>query len=124
VQNAKQKTKRRRAPEGPEAVTEQKTGYITADTLMYRSKVLIYPLAAEVRSNRSAIQAARSAVRRAQFPTIVARRTALVRLLLEAQRQIGKGSRIGSRKRHRCGFGGISSTAFGAKITALIHAVQ
>jgi hypothetical protein len=45
---------------GPEAVTEQKTGYITVDTL--QSKVVICTLAAEVPSNCRAIRAARSAV--------------------------------------------------------------
>jgi hypothetical protein len=44
--------------------------------------------------------------------------------MLEAQREIGKASRIGSRKQQGYAFGGISSTAFGAKVTALIHAVQ
>ena len=60
---------------GPEAVTEQKTGYITADTL--QSKVFICTLAAEVRRNCSAIRAGMSAVRRAQFATVVARRRLL-----------------------------------------------
>jgi hypothetical protein len=48
---------------GPEAVTEQKAGYITADTL--QSKVLICILAKEVRRNRSSIRGGMSAVRRA-----------------------------------------------------------
>jgi hypothetical protein len=54
-------------------VTEQKAGYITADTL--QSKVLICILAKEVRRNRSATRAGVSAVRRAQFapPLHVAR---------------------------------------------------
>jgi hypothetical protein len=63
--------------EGPEAVTEKKTGYITADTL--QSKVVICTLAAEVHRNCSAIRGASSAVRRAQFATVVARRKPLVR---------------------------------------------
>src|SRR5208283_5316598 len=79
---------------GPEAVTEQKTGYITAETL--QSKAVICTLAAEVHRNCSAIRAGRSAVGRAQFGTVVARRKALVRLLREAQRQVGKASRISS----------------------------
>ena len=57
---------------GPEAVTEQETGYITADTL--QSKVVICTLAAEVHRNCSAIRGASSAVRRVQFAPVVARR--------------------------------------------------
>src|SRR5208282_803 len=83
---------------GPEAVTEQKTGYITADTL--QSKVLICTLAAEVHRNCSAIRVGMSAVRRAQFATSVARRKAVVRLLHQARGQVGKASRISSKKRH------------------------
>src|SRR5208282_2533868 len=83
---------------GPEAVTEQETGYITADTLQI--KVLIRTLAAEVHRNCSPIRAGMSTVRRAQFATAVARRKALVRLLREAQRQVGKASRISSMKGH------------------------
>src|SRR5580658_10129452 len=83
---------------GPEAVTEQKTEYITADT--HQSKVLICTLAAEVHRNCSAIRAGMSAIRRAQFATVFARRKALVRLLHEAQRQVGKASRISSMKGH------------------------
>src|SRR5208283_1480313 len=76
---------------GPEAVTEQKTGYITADTL--QSKVRICTLAAEVHRNCSAIRGASSAVRRAQFATVVARRKALVRRLYRTRGQVGKASR-------------------------------
>src|SRR5712692_6080556 len=83
---------------GPEAVTEQKTGYITADTL--QSKVLICTLAAEVHRNCSAIRAGMSAVRRAQFATVVARRKGLVRLPHQVPRQVGKASRISSKKGH------------------------
>src|SRR5208337_3699995 len=83
---------------GLEAVTEQKTGYITADTC--QSKVLIRTLAAEVHRNRSSIRAGISAVGRAQFATVVARRKALVRLLNHAREQVGKASRISSMKGH------------------------
>src|SRR5580658_1771479 len=83
---------------GPEAVTEQKTGYITADTR--QSKVLICTLAAEVHRNCSAIRAGRSAVRRTQFATIAARRKALVRRLPRTRGQVGKASRISSMKGH------------------------
>ena len=54
ARNAKQKTECRRGRKGPEAVTEQKTGYVTADTL--QSKVLICVLATEGRHNRSSIE--------------------------------------------------------------------
>src|SRR5580704_10975496 len=64
---------------GPEAVTEQKTGYITADTR--QSKVFICTLAAEVHRDCSAIRAGRSAVRRAQCANVVASRKAFVRRL-------------------------------------------
>jgi hypothetical protein len=57
---------------GPKAVTEQKAGYITADTR--QSNVLICTLAAEVRRNRSSIRAGMSAARRPQFTTAVAHR--------------------------------------------------
>src|ERR1700756_3173829 len=43
---------------GPEAVTKQKAGYITADA--YETKVLLGGLAAEVQSNRRCIRAALS----------------------------------------------------------------
>src|SRR5271163_4562667 len=84
---------------GPEAVTEQKTGYITADTS--QSKVVICTLAAEVHRNRSSIRAGMSAVRRAQFGTVVARRKALVRLPHQARGQVGKASQISSMKGHQ-----------------------
>src|SRR5208337_4191378 len=80
---------------GPEAVTEQKTGYITADTL--QSKVLICTLAAEVHRNCSAIRAGMSAVRRAQSATSVARRKAVVRLLHQAGGQGGKPAGLAAR---------------------------
>src|SRR5208337_2389758 len=83
---------------GPEAVTEQKTGYITADTR--QSKVLICTLAVEVHRNRSAIRAGVCAVKRAQFASEVARRKALVRLLHRVRGQVGKASRINSMKGH------------------------
>src|ERR1700734_4040217 len=83
---------------GPEAVTEQETGYITADTL--QRKVIIGTLAAKVRRNCNAIRAVMSAVRRTQFATIVARRKGLVRLLHHARERVGKASRISSMKRH------------------------
>src|SRR5260370_40544702 len=84
---------------GPEAVTEQKTGYITADTL--QSKVLIRTLAAEVHRNCSVIRAGMSAARRAQFAPVVARRKALGRRLHRTRRQVGKASRISSMKGHK-----------------------
>src|SRR5205807_5976814 len=83
---------------GPEAVTEQKTGYITADTR--QSKVVICTLAAEVHRNCSAIRAASSTVRRAQIATAVACRKALVSMLHQAQGQVGKASRTNSMKGH------------------------
>src|ERR1700746_20664 len=83
---------------GPEAVTEQKTGYITADT--HQSKVFICTLAAEVQRNCNAIRAGMSAVRRTQFATVVARRKALVRVLHHARGQMGRASRISSMKGH------------------------
>src|SRR5579864_7879777 len=83
---------------GPEAVTEQKAGYITADTP--QSKVLICTLAAEVHRNCNAIRARMSAVRSTQFATIVARRKALGRLLYQARARVGKASRISSMKGH------------------------
>src|SRR5579872_4662810 len=82
----------------PEAVTEQKTGYITADTC--QSKVFICTLAGEVHRNCSAIRAARSAARRMQFATVVACRKVLVRLLHRTGRQVGKASRVSSVKGH------------------------
>src|SRR5208283_2522977 len=83
---------------GPEAVTEQETGYIMADTL--QSKVVICTMAAEVHRNRSSIRAGMSAVRRAQIATVVACRKPLVRLLHQTRGQVGKASRISSKKRH------------------------
>src|ERR1700689_2470177 len=64
---------------GPEAVTEQETGYITADTR--QSKGVICALAAEVHRNCDAIRAGMSTVRRTQFANVVASRKALVRRL-------------------------------------------
>ncbi len=52
-------------------------------------------------SNRTAIRVGISAVRRVQFATIVARRKALVRLLHQTREQVGKASRISSKKRHK-----------------------
>src|SRR5580692_618282 len=83
---------------GPEAETEQKTGYITADTL--QSKVVICTLAAEVHRNRGAIRAGMSTARRVQFATVIARRKTLGRLLHDAQRQVAKASRILRMKAH------------------------
>src|SRR5580692_10975666 len=83
---------------GPEAVTEQETGYITADTL--QSKVVICTLAAEVHRKCSQIRAGISAARGAQFVTVVARRKALVRRLHRTRGQVGKASRISSMKGH------------------------
>src|SRR5258708_29430622 len=83
---------------GPEAVTEQKTGYMTADTC--QSKALICTLAAEVRHNCSAIRAGMSA-RRAKVATVVARRRALGRPLHHARGHGGQASRIGSINGHR-----------------------
>ena len=98
AQNAKQKTECRRAPGRPRSCDRAKDGYITADTL--QSKVVICTLAAEVHRKCSAIRAARSAVRRAQFVAVVARRKALVRLLHRTRGQVGKASRISSMKGH------------------------
>ena len=61
--NAKQKTECRRAPESPEAVTEHKTGYKTADRL--QSKVGICTRPAEVRRDGRAIRADISSARTA-----------------------------------------------------------
>src|SRR5580704_10455103 len=55
ARNAKQKTECRRAPQSPEAVTEHKTGYKTADRL--QSKVGICTRPAEVRRDGRAIRA-------------------------------------------------------------------
>src|SRR5580692_4101219 len=63
ARNAKQKTECRRAPESPEAVTEHKTGYKTADTL--QSKVLVCTRPAEVQRNGGAIRAEISSARTA-----------------------------------------------------------
>src|SRR5271165_382157 len=82
----------------PDAVTEQKTGYITADTC--QSKVFICTLAAEVHGNCSAIRAGTSTARRTQSATEVTRRKALVRRLHRTRGQAGKASRISSKKRH------------------------
>jgi hypothetical protein len=79
-------------------VTEQETGYITADTL--QSKVFIRILAKEVRRNWSATRAGMSAASKGQFATAVARRTALGRLFHQVRGQVGKVSRISSKKRH------------------------
>jgi hypothetical protein len=83
---------------GPEAVTEQKTGYITADTR--QNKVFIYTLAAEVHRNCNAIRTGMFAVRRPQCATVVAGRKVLVRLPYQARQQVGKASRISSMKGH------------------------
>src|SRR6202049_426122 len=98
ARNAKQKTECRRAPERPRSCDRAKDGYITADTC--QSKVLICTLAAEVHRNWNAIRAGMSAAGRAQFASDVTCRKALVRLLREAQRQVGKASRISSMKGH------------------------
>jgi hypothetical protein len=82
----------------PEAGTEQKTGYITADT--FQNKVVICLLAAEVHSNCSAIRAGMSTTRRVQLATPVARQKALCRLLYRPRRLVEKASRISSMKRH------------------------
>ena len=63
----------------PEAVTEQKTGYVTGDTR--QSKVLICTLAPEVRRNHSLIRTGTSAARSAWIGTVVARWKALGSLL-------------------------------------------
>src|SRR5580692_10691590 len=65
ARNAKQKTECRRAPESPEAVTEHKTGYKTADKL--QSKVLIWTRPAAVRRNCGAIRAEISSARTACY---------------------------------------------------------
>src|ERR1700731_5103820 len=83
---------------GPEAVTEQKTGYITADTL--QSKVLICTLAAEVHYDCSPIRAGMSTVRMAQFATAVARRKARDSPLDKTRGQGVTASQINTKKRH------------------------
>src|SRR5438128_1170140 len=84
---------------GPEAVTEQETGYIMADTC--QTKVLICPLAGEVCCNCSSIRAGISAAQRATVTTVVARRKHLGRPLHHARRQVGQASWIGSKNGHR-----------------------
>jgi hypothetical protein len=83
ARNAKQKTECRWAPESPEAVTEHKTGYKTADTL--QSKVVICTRPAEVQRNGGAIRADISSARTAIVGTDVADRKNLIRLLQDAQ---------------------------------------
>ena len=80
---------------GPEAVTEQEAGYITADTL--QSKVLICILAKEVRRNCSATRAGMSAVSKGQFATAVAHRKTLVRLLHRVPGPVGKSAGLTAR---------------------------
>jgi len=76
---------------GPEAVTEQKTGYTTAGTL--DSKVLICPLARDVRRNHRSNRAGASAARRDTNATAVVTREAFARPLLCARRHVGQASR-------------------------------
>ena len=83
ARNAKQKTECRWAPGSPEAVTEHKTGYKTADTL--HSKVVICTRPAEVQRNGGAIRADISSARTAIVDTGVADRKNLIRLLQDAQ---------------------------------------
>jgi hypothetical protein len=71
---------------GPEAVTEQKAGYRTADT--FQSKVFICISAIEVHCNRSYLRVAKRSARRAQSNTAVAYQMALVRPNYYAQRQV------------------------------------
>jgi hypothetical protein len=68
-------------------VTEQKTGYITADTS--QSRVLICTLAAEVRRKSQFDSRGMSVVKKAQFATAVALLKAVVRLLHRARGQVG-----------------------------------
>jgi hypothetical protein len=84
---------------GPEVVTEQKTGYITADTS--QSKVLICRLARDVRRNRSSNRADMSAARKDTNDTAVVTREALARPLHCARRHVGQGRWIGCRNGHR-----------------------
>src|SRR4029077_9550955 len=84
---------------GPEAVTEQKTGYITADTR--QSKAFICTLAGEVHRNCGPILAGMSAARMAKFASVVARQRALIRLLHGTRVHVGQASRIGSINGHR-----------------------
>jgi len=80
-------------------VTEQKAGYITADTC--RSKVSTRILAKEVRGHYSFLSVVKCSAKRTQSNTAVARRTVLVRVPHHAQGQVGQSSRIGSKFGHR-----------------------
>ena len=94
----KQKTECRWAPDSPEAVTEHKTGYRTADTL--QRKVVICTRPAEVQRNGGAIRAEISLARTAIVGTDVADRKDLIQLLQDAQGHAEQASRNG-RDGHR-----------------------
>jgi hypothetical protein len=79
-----------------EAGTEQKTESITAHTR--QSKVFICTLAAEVLSNRSAIQIGMPGARTMEFATVVARGKARDSPLHKAGGQVMTVSRVGSKK--------------------------
>jgi hypothetical protein len=87
----------------PEAVTETKAGYKTADTWL--SKVVICILVEEVRRQYSYRQATKDSVRRAQSNTTAARRTVLVRPPHHARGQAGESRRINSTNGHSNAFG-------------------
>jgi hypothetical protein len=80
----------------PEAVTEQKTGYKTADTL--QSKVLVRTLAQKVPRNRSAIRANTSEVSRTRSASAIACSQRTIRVHRLAQRQGGKASGLSTMK--------------------------
>ena len=88
----------------PEAVTETKAGYKTADP--HGIKVLICTLAAEVRRNRSLIRATKDFARRVQSATAVAYSKALLRPRHRARKRVRYSSRtvskIGNRIAVRC----------------------
>jgi hypothetical protein len=80
-------------------VTEQETGYITADTL--QGKVLIYyTLAAEVGRHGSLIREGMSAAKGTRIATAVARLKAVGSLPHHAREQVGKASRVSSMNGH------------------------
>ena len=83
---------------GPEAVTEQEAGYITADSL--QNRVSIGALAVEVRCNRSPIPAGISDVRRTWSATSIACLQRTIRLYHLARGQVGEASRISSMNGH------------------------
>ena len=87
----------------PEAVTETKAGYRTADTC--RSKVFIGILVEEVRRHYSFLSGVKSSARRVQSYTAVAQPTARVRPPHHTRRPVVRSKRIGSKNGHRIVFG-------------------